>query len=231
MTELANQNNVTLNTVLQTLWGIILAKYNHTDDVVFGSVVSGRDAKVAGIEKMVGLFINAIPTRINIKEQKSFKNILKEVQQQAIESQAYNYMNLSDIQSLSDLKRDLIDHVMIFENYALDERLLQEEESKSSFVFKDIKGIEQTNYGFTIVVVPGEQLVLKISYDGNLYSEKLIQNIANHLKNVTDQVVQDEHKNVNQLEILSKEEKHYFLNEFNETKGRVSKRKNNSSLI
>ncbi|MBJ3790339.1 non-ribosomal peptide synthetase, partial [Bacillus sp. OA1] len=49
MTELANQNNVTLNTVLQTLWGIILAKYNHTDDVVFGSVVSGRDAKVAGI--------------------------------------------------------------------------------------------------------------------------------------------------------------------------------------
>ncbi|HDX9649186.1 TPA: amino acid adenylation domain-containing protein, partial [Bacillus cereus] len=225
MTELANQNNVTLNTVLQTLWGIILAKYNHTDDVVFGSVVSGRDAKVAGIEKMVGLFINAIPTRINIKEQKSFKNILKEVQQQAIESQAYNYMNLSDIQSLSDLKRDLIDHVMIFENYALDERLLQEEESKSSFVFKDIKGIEQTNYGFTIVVVPGEQLVLKISYDGNLYSEKLIQNIANHLKNVTDQVVQDEHKNVNQLEILSKEEKHYFLNEFNETKVEYPKEK------
>ncbi|WP_259418057.1 non-ribosomal peptide synthetase [Bacillus toyonensis] len=225
MTELANQNNVTLNTVLQTLWGIILAKYNHTDDVVFGSVVSGRDAKVAGIEKMVGLFINAIPTRINIKEQKSFKNILKEVQQQAIESQAYNYMNLSDIQSLSDLKRDLIDHVMIFENYALDERLLQEEESKSSFVFKDIKGIEQTNYGFTIVVVPGEQLVLKISYDGNLYSEKLIQNIANHLKNVMDQVLQDEHKNVNQLEILSKEEKHYFLNEFNETKAEYPKEK------
>ncbi|MBJ3792176.1 AMP-binding protein, partial [Bacillus sp. OA1] len=121
--------------------------------------------------------------------------------------------------------RDLIDHVMIFENYALDERLLQEEESKSSFVFKDIKGIEQTNYGFTIVVVPGEQLVLKISYDGNLYSEKLIQNIANHLKNVTDQVVQDEHKNVNQLEILSKEEKHYFLNEFNETKAEYPKEK------
>ncbi|MGX5439997.1 non-ribosomal peptide synthase/polyketide synthase [Bacillus thuringiensis] len=225
MTELANRNHVTLNTVLQSVWGIILAKYNHTDDVVFGSVVSGRDAKVAGIEKMVGLFINAIPTRINVKEHQSFKDILKEVQQQAIESQAYNYMNLSDIQSLSDLKRDLIDHLMIFENYALDERLLQQEESKIGFVFKDIKGNEQTNYGFTIVAVPGEQFVLKLSYDGNLYSEELIQNLTNHLTSVMEQVVKDENQNVSQLEILSKGEKHIFLNVFNETKTEYPKDK------
>ncbi|MGX5439995.1 amino acid adenylation domain-containing protein [Bacillus thuringiensis] len=225
MMELANRNHVTLNTLLQSAWGILLAKYNHTDDVVFGSVVSGRDAKVAGIEKMVGLFINAIPTRIRMEGQQSFRDILKEVQEQAIESQAYNYMNLSDIQSLSELKRDLIDHVMIFENYALDERMLEQEESEIGFVFKDIKGNEQTNYGFTIVAVPGEQFVLKLAYDENLYSEELIQNIINHLTSVMEQVVQDENQKVSQLEILSEKEKYILLNEFNKTKTEYPKDK------
>ncbi|NEY82417.1 amino acid adenylation domain-containing protein, partial [Bacillus sp. 3H-10] len=223
MTALANRNHVTLNTLLQSAWGILLAKYNETDDVVFGSVVSGRDAKVAGIEKMVGLFINAIPTRIKMEAHESLKDLFKRVQEQAIESQAYSYMNLSDVQSLSELKRDLLDHVMIFENYAFDER--KQEESDIGFMFKDIKGNEQTNYGFTIVAIPGEQLILKLAYDENLYPETIIENMTNHLTNVIEQLVQDEDQKVSQIELLSGEEKHLLLNEFNNTKADYPKDK------
>lgn len=73
ITQLANRNSVTFNTVFQTIWGIILAKYNNTDKVIFGTIVSGREAPVDGIENMIGLFINAIPTRINLEENKSLK--------------------------------------------------------------------------------------------------------------------------------------------------------------
>lgn len=71
ITQLANRNSVTFHTVLQSIWGILLAKYNQMEDVVFGTVISGRDANVAGIEKMVGLFINTIPTRIKMEKIKA----------------------------------------------------------------------------------------------------------------------------------------------------------------
>jgi hypothetical protein len=66
LADLASKNQVTLNTVFQALWGLVLQKYNNTDDVVFGAVVSGRPAGLPGVEKMVGLFINTIPVRISI---------------------------------------------------------------------------------------------------------------------------------------------------------------------
>ncbi|PIK32720.1 non-ribosomal peptide synthetase, partial [Bacillus siamensis] len=145
LADLAARNHVTIHTALQSVWGVLLAKYNQTDDVVFGSVVSGRDAKVPGIENMVGLFINTIPTRIQASDHQSFREVLQRVQEGAIESQAYSYLNLSDVQSLSELKRDLIDHVIIFENYALDEQALDQGENELGFVFHELKGNEATN--------------------------------------------------------------------------------------
>ncbi|PIK30789.1 non-ribosomal peptide synthetase, partial [Bacillus siamensis] len=201
----------------QSVWGVLLAKYNQTDDVVFGSVVSGRDAKVPGIENMVGLFINTIPTRIQASDHQSFREVLQRVQEGAIESQAYSYLNLSDVQSLSELKRDLIDHVIIFENYALDEQALDQGENELGFVFHELKGNEATNYGLTVVAVPGEQLILKFAYDESLYSETIIENLGIHLTRLMEQAAEDEHREIGDLQLLSNEEKDWILSEFNQT--------------
>ncbi|CAN2255432.1 hypothetical protein STZ1_70082 [Bacillus subtilis] len=217
LADLATRNHVTIHTALQSAWGVLLAKYNQTDDVVFGSVVSGRDAKVPGIENMVGLFINTIPTRIQASDHQSFREVLQRVQESAIESQAYSYLNLSDVQSLSELKRDLIDHVMIFENYALDDKALDQGENELGFVFHELKGNEATNYGLTVVAVPGEQLILKFAYDGNVYLETIIENLGIHLTRLMEQAAEDEHKKIGDLQLLSNEEKDRILSEFNQT--------------
>ncbi|PIK32742.1 non-ribosomal peptide synthetase, partial [Bacillus siamensis] len=217
LADLAARNHVTIHTALQSVWGVLLAKYNQTDDVVFGSVVSGRDAKVPGIENMVGLFINTIPTRIQASDHQSFREVLQRVQEGAIESQAYSYLNLSDVQSLSELKRDLIDHVIIFENYALDEQALDQGENELGFVFHELKGNEATNYGLTVVAVPGEQLILKFAYDESLYSETIIENLGIHLTRLMEQAAEDEHREIGDLQLLSNEEKDWILSEFNQT--------------
>ncbi len=92
--ELGRRNEVTLNTVFQTIWGILLQKYNNVDDVIFGSVVSGRPSEVKGIEKMVGLFINTIPVRIKNNRKDTFSELLKRVQKQAFSSEKYSYQPL-----------------------------------------------------------------------------------------------------------------------------------------
>jgi len=64
---LSRQQRVTLNSVMQSVWALLLAHYSGTDDVVFGAVVAGRPAELAGVEGMVGPFINTLPVRIGVE--------------------------------------------------------------------------------------------------------------------------------------------------------------------
>jgi NRPS condensation-like uncharacterized protein len=112
----ARKNRVTLNTVFQTLWGILLQKYTNSDDVVFGVVVSGRPPQVKGIEKIVGLFINTVPLRVKSQPEESFAQLLKKNHENTILAKNYEYLSLADIQSKTLLKGNLIDHIMAFEN-------------------------------------------------------------------------------------------------------------------
>ncbi|MGO4964300.1 MULTISPECIES: bacitracin non-ribosomal peptide synthetase BacC [Bacillus] len=219
ITELASRNNVTLHTVLQCIWGMLLARYNQTDDVVFGTVISGRDAQVAGIEKMVGLFINTVPTRIRLEKSQSFKELIKSVQEQALEGRTYHDMNLSEVQSLSELKRELLDHILIFENYAVDQSAFETSGKRGAgFIFEEIHAEEQTNYGFNIVAVPGERLVIKLTYDGNIYHDHIIAGIKGHLQQVMEQVVQNEDQSLNDITVLSEAERNRLLYEWNDTR-------------
>uniref|UniRef100_UPI003F66EF26 condensation domain-containing protein n=1 Tax=Paenibacillus sp. IHBB 3054 TaxID=3425689 RepID=UPI003F66EF26 len=103
--RLARQAQVTLNTVMQTIWGLLLQKYNQSDDVVFGAVVSGRPAEVPGIERMIGLFINTTPVRVSSSPEQSVTALLQQVQEAALASESHSHYPLYEIQGLSALKQ------------------------------------------------------------------------------------------------------------------------------
>ena len=110
---------------MQTVWGILLSRYNSTGDVVFGSVVSGRPDALQGVEEMIGLFSNTIPVRVRIEEGMTAKELLKAIQAESIESVPHHYVQLADVQSESTLGKGLFDHIMVFENYPVSEMLGQ----------------------------------------------------------------------------------------------------------
>ncbi|RFT61001.1 hypothetical protein D0U04_30840, partial [Bacillus clarus] len=104
--QVASENQVTINTLMQTVWGMLLQKYNRSQDVVFGSVVSGRPADIPGIENMIGLFINTIPVRIRCDAKESFVDVMKKNQKQAVASHAYDTHPLYEIQAQTEQKQD-----------------------------------------------------------------------------------------------------------------------------
>jgi non-ribosomal peptide synthase protein (TIGR01720 family) len=100
--ELSNKLNTivqlektTLNTVIQSAWGILLSKYNNSQDVVFGSVVSGRPSHLKGIQEMIGIFINTVPQRINYTECTTFSELIKCTHQSFILGEPHHQMNLA----------------------------------------------------------------------------------------------------------------------------------------
>jgi surfactin family lipopeptide synthetase A len=218
LAKLAIMNRTTMNALFQTFWGVLLQVYNNTDDVVFGSVVSGRPPEVPGIENMVGLFINTVPVRIRLTDLCTFSKLFKAVHRQGVLSRPYEYVPLSEIQSLSELKGHLIDHIMIFENYPLEnEAKYAAGENKTGFQLEGVESFEQTNYDFNFAVVPGERLILKFVYNSSVYDDDFIKNIALHMKWLMGQVIEKPGLEVKNIEIITEKEKRLILETFNNT--------------
>jgi len=218
LTRIARENQISLNVMLQTAWSILLQRYNDTKDVVFGAVVSGRPPEVIGIEKMVGLFINTIPVRIQ-KNDISFIELAKEVQLNASESIRYDYLPLADIQANTELKNNLFNHIMIFENYPMDKQVSNiNDEEAFGFSIKGVEVFEQTNYDLTLSIIPGETIAIRVTHNGNVYSKGEIEKVFRHFNMVINQVIETPRINAENINIVDNEEKNQMLVEFNNTK-------------
>lgn len=206
---------MTINTLMQAVWGIILRRYNNTEDVVFGSVVSVRPSEVEGIEQMVGLFINAVPVRVQGSRAKKFTDLLKQIQQESLNSKAYEYMSLAEIQSGSDLKQSLIDHILVFENYPVEKELGKEK--GTGFDIQKYEAFEQSNYDLNVIVALGEKLDIKLNYNGAVYDSGMMERTAGHIRKVLLKVAQNPSILLEDMDIVTEEEKEYILHKYNDT--------------
>lgn len=204
---------VTLNTILQVAWGVLLSKYNNVKDVVFGSVVSGRPAELEGIETMIGLFINTIPVRIKYEDDSSFKDLLEKTQDNAIESDPFHYHPLAEIQSSSKLGRNLMNHVMVFENYPVT-KVVEGTDEKETTV-DNVQLFAQTNYDFFITIVPDSKIEVVLDFNENLYDKGFIGIVLKQFNHIINEITSDNLLPISEIGLLTEEEIHELLHEFN----------------
>ncbi len=215
---LARKYQLTLNTLVQGAWAILLSRYNHETDILFGATVSGRPAELDGVERMVGLFINTLPVRVQVDEETAIMPWLKNLQQKQFELREFEYCSLADIQGWSEVPRDLplFQSILVFENYPVNDTLQRQ---NTSLKAKNIRSFEKTNYPITLVASPGKQLFLLIAYDAQRFSETTIVRMLNHLAVLLEGFVEHENKAIKNLSILTATEQHQLLIDWNQTHG------------
>ncbi|MEE4561814.1 amino acid adenylation domain-containing protein [Paenibacillus polymyxa] len=214
--ELALAYRVTMNAVIQAIWSIVLKRYNDTNDVVFGTVVSGRHAAVSGIDQMIGIFINTNPVRINFEQDIDFEDLLILIHKQMIDSQEHSHYPLMKIQAATPLKENLINHIVVFENVPLEFNLLDGQHAHELRIY-DIELKDQTNYDFNIIIIPSEEISVCLKYNAFCYSHEDMQKVAGHIRAVTTAITENPHILVRNISILTPDEKERILTEFNNT--------------
>ncbi|POO76559.1 non-ribosomal peptide synthetase, partial [Bacillus sp. MBGLi97] len=215
--KLALQAGATLNTVFQALWGIILQKINRCDDAVFGSVISGRPSDLEDVEKMVGLFINTIPVRVQSGPE-SFLTLVSHLQQESLKAEAYSYYPLYDIQAQSTLKHELFDHIVVFENIPAQREIESLNQADAfDFTVDDFDMDEVTNYGCSIKIIPGSSLYIRINFDIGLYDPAMMKKIELYLRHIIGSVIADPNQQIAQIALLGEETAKKMLYEFNQT--------------
>jgi amino acid adenylation domain-containing protein len=195
---------------VQATWGLLLSRYSQETDIVFGATVSGRETSIAGIEAMVGLFINTLPMRIQVKPDTSALTLLKDLQAQLVESNQYSYSSLAEIQTWSEIPRSasLFDSIVVFENYPVDATAVL---GNDSFYLENIQVSQQTNYPLTLIALPGEQLQVRISYDTNRFDDGTITRLLGHFQTLLEGIVANPEARVSQLPLLTEFEKNQLL--------------------
>lgn len=182
---LATAEGATTGTLLNTLWGILLARYNQTDDLVFGGIISGRPEAVPEVEKMVGLFINAVPVRLRFPAGATLAATLRQFQAQALERRPHEYLPLVEITEQAGGLREIFDHLVVLENYPMDEELRGGGAGPSATArprLSQIDGFERTHLDFALVAVPrGSGLEIEMTYNEAVYSAEQIARVQAHL--------------------------------------------------
>ena len=216
--RIAAENQTTLNIIFQAIWGTLLAGYAHTNDIVFGVVVSGRPAEIAGIESIIGLFINTIPVRVTWKDTESFSELIRLMQDKAVAGDKYHYTSLAEVKS-SLATTDLFDTLMLFENYPLAEKIEgvyeQQAATTAKLAVSNVSVFDHSHYDFTLVVVPGERTFMRLEYNSNVYDRTLVENVASQMRHIMDQIISNPHIRRNQLEWVPEHWKKQLLVDFN----------------
>jgi amino acid adenylation domain-containing protein len=184
--EFARRHQLTLNTLLQAAWGLLLCRYTGTDDVVFGMTVSGRPADLPGVENMVGLLINTLPVRVRPRPCAPLAEWLRQVQAQLAESRQYDFTPLADIQGCGELPADtpLFESIVVFENYPRPRTLGAQEpgDPADAVAMRDVENLARVNYPLTLSAAPAGALPLQLWYDPQRLPGSAVARMLGHLR-------------------------------------------------
>jgi amino acid adenylation domain-containing protein len=205
----ARQQQLTLNTLVQAAWGLLLVHYTGHKDVVFGQTVSGRPPELAGVDRMIGLFINTVPVRVQVREDETLTSWLKDIQRGQVEARQYEHASLTSIQGWSEVERGkpLFDTLMVFENQPMEQG---DDAAQAELQFDELACLEHTNYPLTFTAWSGSQVGLKLNYNALRYSAELAWRILAHVRNILNAFVSGKSATLGAINLLSEAERERF---------------------
>ncbi len=211
----AAELGVTLNTLLQGAWAVLLSKLTGQNDVVFGAAVNGRPADLVGSDEMVGLFINTLPTRVRCRPEQTVGEVIADLQDRQISLLDHHYYGLADIQRGVGLPA-LFDTIVVFENYPIDREGIVEANDSAGFTIDAIRPFAGSHYPLTLNS-SDPYLRLSLDYQTNLFERDAAEEIAARLVRVLEQVLEDPKQPVGALEVLSAQERDWLVKGINDT--------------
>ncbi|MGX1567697.1 condensation domain-containing protein, partial [Streptomyces sp. NPDC055509] len=213
VTELARRHGLTVNTVLQTAWALLLARLTGKDDVVFGMTVSGRPAEIPGIEQMVGLLINTVPVRVRLDASQSLTELMGRVQEEQARLSDHQYLGLTDIQRAAG-QGELFDTLYVFENYPSNADSIYDR-TDLSITSADEYGIP--HYPLGLCLLPGKKMRLRLGHDTDLFDDASARQMLDRLCRLAEAMVADPAQRVAVVDVLVAGERERLLGEFNDT--------------
>ncbi len=210
----ARAHQVTLNTLVQSAWLLLLQRYTGQASVACGVTVSGRPAQLANVEQQVGLFINTLPLIATANPAHSVGDWVRSVQALNVEMREHEHTPLFDIQRWAGSAGEaLFDTLVVFENFPVAKTL--EQPGEGGLRFSGVSHQERTNYPLTLTVHGGEHLSLHLEYQCADFAHDAVQNIAAYLLGLLQRFVEAPEQALGDVPLLLADEHQRVLQDWN----------------
>ena len=165
----------------------------------------------------MGLFINTLPVRLEVRGEEPVIEMMKRVQQKQGKVLEFEYSPLMEVQGWSEVPRGvaLFEAIYIFQNYPVDAGI--GEKAGAALRISEVTEISKNNYGMTVRGIPGNELLLDVVYDSGRYEAVSMERLLNHLGRVLEGMAENEESRVIDLPMLSKQERQQILVDWNQT--------------
>ncbi len=210
--EMGRQEKITLNTIVQGAWALLLSRYSGDSRIVFGTTVAGRPTEIPNVESMVGVFINTVPLCVEVDESADILSWLKQLQQKHLELRNFEHTPLVKIQSWIDVPRGvpLYENLFTFQNYPVD-RKLWEDGAPNGLQVEARKTRAKSHYALAVRIVADASMNFSITYDRERFSDASIKRMLGHLHCLLEGIAIDPARQLFELELLSAYEQQSML--------------------
>ena len=215
--KLTEEHQVTLNTLLQGVWALLLSGYSGKEEVVFGVTRACRKSALEGAESMVGILINTLPVRVQVSPDNLLLPWLKQLRAQWIAVREHEHTPLFKVQQWAEMDpvQPLFESLLVFENYELNTSLRKR---AKSFEKRRFRLVGRTNYPLTIRGCLERGLQLEITYDRQRFDDATIARLLGQFETMLEEIVSNPWRRICDLSILTKKERHQLLVGWNSTK-------------
>jgi amino acid adenylation domain-containing protein/non-ribosomal peptide synthase protein (TIGR01720 family) len=210
------QHQLTLNTLVQGAWAILLSHYSGEQDIIFGTTVSGRSAPLPGIDQMLGVFINTLPLRTEVPKESTVLRFLRALQDRHAEIREYEYTPFAEVQGYGEVPRGLplFESIIVFENYPLDRSTVS---PKTGIGVRDLKSVVRNNFPITLLCAPAQQLPFRLAYDKRRFEGEAMDRLLAHLETLFEAIPASPHRLIKDLPYLTAREQQDLLVDWNQT--------------
>ncbi|MFD6040071.1 amino acid adenylation domain-containing protein [Streptomyces koyangensis] len=193
----ARRAGVTMNTLVQGVWALLLSRWSGQDQVCFGATAAGRPAELDGVMDMIGLFINTLPVRVDADAGAPFDAWLRALQEQQAEARRHEHAPLHQLRRWAGMRGEeqLFDSVVIFENYPFDQKLV----SDFGLELVDIQADSGTNFPLNLIGYAADGLTLVLHHDPRLFEAATVRGLLDDLETVLTEIARDPHRTVGEV--------------------------------
>ncbi len=204
---LARRNRLTLSSVVQGAWALLLGRYSREPEVVYGAVVSGRPPEIAGVESIVGMFINTLPVRVSVSPEAPLLPWLEQLQEHQAEMRQYENSPLVQVQKWSEVPQGLplFESIFAFENFP------QESALAGGLEFEDVRSIQRGNYPLAGAAAPGRRMLLRLFFACNRFDSATIGRALGHFETLLKEMAAGAGVRLGQLQLLTATERRQIL--------------------
>ncbi|WP_447035622.1 amino acid adenylation domain-containing protein [Streptomyces sp. DSM 118878] len=184
----ARERGVTLTTVFQTAWGLLLGRLTGRRDVVFGCPVSGRPAEVGGVESMIGQLGTTIPVRVRHTPDRTVRDLLADVHAESVALADHHHIGLPEIQRALGVG-ELFDTMLVMENFPLSSRKRTPLAPGLDLTGVDIT--DATHYALTVIVIPDDEITIGLGHQPRAFARSTVEDYGRWLVNLLREIVED----------------------------------------